>query len=124
MGRIGSAQSKRRKYVERLRALPRMWARRTSRLVSSPRLCLGRPLALDTHTACLPVAIAYVMQKAPFVFPIVGGRKVEHLMNNLEALDISLTEEHIAFLDNVAPLDRGFPYDVFVRIATSTSSHS
>ena len=28
------------------------------------------------------VAIAYVMQKAPFVFPIIGGRKVEHLHQN------------------------------------------
>lgn len=25
------------------------------------------------------VAIAYVMQKVPYVFPIIGGRKVEHL---------------------------------------------
>jgi len=30
------------------------------------------------------------MQKVPFVFPIVGGRKVEHLLQNIEALDIFL----------------------------------
>ncbi|CDO71415.1 hypothetical protein BN946_scf184909.g9 [Trametes cinnabarina] len=31
------------------------------------------------------VAIAYVMQKVPYVFPIVGGRKVEHFRGNLTA---------------------------------------
>ncbi|KAJ7642267.1 Aldo/keto reductase [Roridomyces roridus] len=55
------------------------------------------------------VAIAYVMQKVPYCFPIVGGRKVEHLFSNLEALDISLSAEQIAYLESVTPLDPGFP---------------
>ncbi|KAH8107739.1 Aldo/keto reductase [Cristinia sonorae] len=59
------------------------------------------------------VAIAYVMQKSPYVFPIVGGRKVEHLMSNLEALDIDLSPEHIAYIESVLPFQRGFPYDFF-----------
>ncbi|KAK0203116.1 NADP-dependent oxidoreductase domain-containing protein [Desarmillaria ectypa] len=55
------------------------------------------------------VAIAYVMQKTPYVFPIIGGRKVEHLKANIEALDITLTEENIAFLESARPFDPGFP---------------
>ncbi|KAK0449006.1 Aldo/keto reductase [Desarmillaria tabescens] len=55
------------------------------------------------------VAIAYVMQKTPYVFPIIGGRKVEHLEANLKALDISLSKEQIAFLDSTMPFDPGFP---------------
>ncbi|EMD34692.1 hypothetical protein CERSUDRAFT_116883 [Gelatoporia subvermispora B] len=55
------------------------------------------------------VAIAYVMQKTPYVFPIIGGRKVEHLMANIEALDISLSEEQIKYLESVQPFDLGFP---------------
>jgi len=55
------------------------------------------------------VAIAYVMQKTPYVFPIIGGRKVEHLEANLEALEIVLTPEHIKHLESVVPLDPGFP---------------
>ena len=43
-----------------------------------------------------PVAIAYVMQKTPYVFPIVGGRKVEQLHANIEALGIALSPAHIA----------------------------
>ncbi|THH30483.1 hypothetical protein EUX98_g3695 [Antrodiella citrinella] len=59
------------------------------------------------------VAIAYVMQKSPYVFPLIGSRKVEHLMSNLEALDIALTPEHIQFIDNVVTFDIGFPYSFF-----------
>ncbi|KAK1225912.1 putative aryl-alcohol dehydrogenase aad14 [Marasmius sp. AFHP31] len=55
------------------------------------------------------VAIAYVMQKATHVFPIIGGRKVEHLMQNLEALDITLTSEQIKFLESPVPFKIGFP---------------
>jgi aryl-alcohol dehydrogenase-like predicted oxidoreductase len=56
------------------------------------------------------VAIAYVMQKTPYVFPIIGGRKVEHLEANLEALEIVLTPEHIKYLESIVPFDPGFPY--------------
>jgi len=59
------------------------------------------------------VAIAYVMQKSPYVFPLIGGRKVEHLMNNLEALDIALKPEHIQYIDSVTPFSFGFPYTYF-----------
>ncbi|KAJ3995601.1 Aldo/keto reductase [Lentinula boryana] len=57
------------------------------------------------------VAIAYVMQKTPHVFPIIGGRKVENLVENLEALSISLSDEHIKELESVLPFDVGFPSD-------------
>ncbi|KAJ5492021.1 Aldo/keto reductase [Penicillium expansum] len=55
------------------------------------------------------VALAYVMAKAPNVFPLVGGRKVEHLKDNIEALNIRLTAEQIAYLESQKPFDVGFP---------------
>ncbi|KAF8901290.1 hypothetical protein CPB85DRAFT_1227944, partial [Mucidula mucida] len=55
------------------------------------------------------VAIAYVMQKTTNVFPIIGGRKIEHLKDNIEALDISLSAEQIKYLDSINPFDPGFP---------------
>ncbi|EIW58495.1 Aldo/keto reductase [Trametes versicolor FP-101664 SS1] len=58
------------------------------------------------------VAIAYVMQKTPFVFPIVGGRKVEHLHANLEALDVVLADEHIKQIEGAVPFDLGFPHSM------------
>ncbi|RPD58080.1 Aldo/keto reductase [Lentinus tigrinus ALCF2SS1-7] len=56
------------------------------------------------------VAIAYVMQKTPYVFPVIGGRKPEHLRANLEALNITLTSEHFRQLDSVLPFPPMFPY--------------
>ncbi|KAK0190160.1 NADP-dependent oxidoreductase domain-containing protein [Armillaria mellea] len=55
------------------------------------------------------VALAYVMQKTPYVFPLIGGRKVEHLESNLEALDIALSKEQIEYLESILPFDPGFP---------------
>ena len=60
------------------------------------------------------VAIAYLMQKTPYVFPLVGGRKVEHLMANIEALEITLSNEQIKFLESVEPFEAGFPHYVIV----------
>ncbi|KAK7687682.1 hypothetical protein QCA50_008898 [Cerrena zonata] len=63
------------------------------------------------------VAIAYVMQKTPYVFPIIGGRKVEHLHQNIEALDIALTTEHIQYLESILPFEVGFPSSFFGTVA-------
>lgn len=62
------------------------------------------------------VAIAYLLQKAPYVFPVVGGRKVEHLEANIEALEIALTPEQIAYLESILPFDKGFPTNRFVSL--------
>jgi aryl-alcohol dehydrogenase-like predicted oxidoreductase len=67
------------------------------------------------------VAIAYVMHKAPFVFPIIGGRKPEQIVANIEALDIALSDDQIAFLDTAKPLDLGFPNYMIVSIQTVQS---
>ncbi|KAI0356959.1 Aldo/keto reductase [Trametes cingulata] len=56
------------------------------------------------------VAIAYVMQKTPYVFPIIGGRKVEQLEANIEALNVALSEEQIKYLESILPFDAGFPH--------------
>ncbi|QYT03403.1 Aryl-alcohol dehydrogenase Aad14 [Trichoderma simmonsii] len=55
------------------------------------------------------IALAYVRSKAPRVFPIVGGRKIEHLKDNIKALSIKLTPEQVGYLDSIRPLDVGFP---------------
>lgn len=55
------------------------------------------------------IALAYVLHKANNVFPMVGGRKVEHLMDNIKALSIRLTDKQIEFLESQKPFDPGFP---------------
>jgi aryl-alcohol dehydrogenase-like predicted oxidoreductase len=60
------------------------------------------------------VAIAYVMQKTPYCFPIIGGRKIENMLANVEALDISLSHAQIAYLESIIPFDPGFPQTMIV----------
>lgn len=54
------------------------------------------------------------MHKSPYSFPIVGGRKIEHLLANIEALDIHLTDEHIKEIEGALPFELGFPGGLMV----------
>ena len=56
------------------------------------------------------VALAYVMHKSPYVYPIVGGRKVSHLQSNIAALGLRLTPEEIREIDNAYGFEMGFPH--------------
>lgn len=62
------------------------------------------------------------MQKVPYVFPIIGGRKVEHFHSNLEALEIALSPEQIKFLEGVLPFNPGFPVNMIVRESADASN--
>ncbi|KAL4941650.1 hypothetical protein BDV06DRAFT_212494 [Aspergillus oleicola] len=55
------------------------------------------------------VALAYLLHKTPYVFPIIGQRKVEHLKSNIEALSVELTKENMNSIDTAVPFDPGFP---------------
>jgi aryl-alcohol dehydrogenase-like predicted oxidoreductase len=66
-------------------------------------------------TAITSVALAYVMQKAPYVFPIVGGRNIEHLKGNIEALGLELSGEEIEEIEAAKEFDLGFPMNIFGR---------
>jgi aryl-alcohol dehydrogenase-like predicted oxidoreductase len=66
-------------------------------------------IAKSKNTQVTSVALAYVMHKAPYVFPIVGGRKVEHLKGNIEALGLQLSDEEMDAIDATSDFDVGFP---------------
>ncbi|PQE06488.1 Norsolorinic acid reductase protein [Rutstroemia sp. NJR-2017a WRK4] len=61
------------------------------------------------------IALAYVMHKTPYVFPIIGQRKVEHLKANIDALSVELSEEEIDEIEGAAPFDIGFPMNLIFR---------
>jgi hypothetical protein len=66
--------------------------------------------AKSADTPITSVALAYVMHKSPYVFPIVGGRKIPHLAANIEALGLRLTAEEIREIDNAYGFEMGFPH--------------
>ena len=58
----------------------------------------------------LDVALAYVMQKSVYVFPIVGCRKIDHIKGSIASLSVTLTDEEMAKVDSAYPFDFGFPH--------------
>jgi aryl-alcohol dehydrogenase (NADP+) len=62
---------------------------------------------LGTHSAA--VSLAWLRAREGTVVPIVGARRVEHLENNLAALDVTLTREHLERLDEVSAPTLNYP---------------
>lgn len=69
-------------------------------------------------------ALAYVLHKTPYVYPIIGQRNVNHLKANIEALSVSLSDEDIEAIDGAAPFDIGFPMNFIFREYTSADTAS
>ena len=70
-------------------------------------------IAERKNTIITSVALAYVMHKTPYVFPIVGGRKLNHIKSNVEALSVELSDEDIKEIEDSYEFDLGFPGNIF-----------
>lgn len=57
------------------------------------------------------VALAWARSKAPYIFPILGGRKIEHLKSNIDALGLELTAEEIEEIEQAVPFHFGYPQE-------------
>lgn len=118
--RSDAEEDRRRKTGENGRIALGPWERtEDEKRVSHALEKVAKEVGLDADLGIPAVAIAYVMQKAPYVFPVVGGRKVEHLMANVEALKVSLSDEQIKYLESIVPFNPGFPYGLIVSLKTS-----
>jgi len=67
-------------------------------------------VAKRNNTAITSVALAYVMHKQPYVYPIIGGRKIGHLQGNIDALTLRLTNDDIKEIEAAWSFDLGFPH--------------
>jgi aryl-alcohol dehydrogenase-like predicted oxidoreductase len=111
--RTDEEEERRRQTGEKGRMLSNSnWERNeTERAMSAALEKVAKEVGVKHITA---VAIAYLMQKTPHVFPIIGGRKVEQLEANIESLSISLTPKQIEYLESIIPFDPGFPHTMIV----------
>ncbi|KFY28216.1 hypothetical protein V493_03048 [Pseudogymnoascus sp. VKM F-4281 (FW-2241)] len=64
-------------------------------------------------TTIAAVALAYLLVKAPYVFPIIGCRTLAHLEGNIAALDVELIEEDVKEIDAAKVFEIGYPGSVF-----------
>ena len=57
------------------------------------------------------VALNWLLRQG--IIPIVGARKVSHIKDNLDCINIQLSNEHINQLNEVSQIELGFPHDFF-----------
>lgn len=57
------------------------------------------------------VALSWLLSKG--VIPIIGARKVSHLEDNLQCVDLKLSADQIEQLDRVSQIELGFPHDFY-----------
>ncbi len=61
------------------------------------------------------VAIRWLLHRAGQIVPIIGSRKVEQIRDCLGVLDMDLSAETLAKLDEISKIQLGFPYDFLAR---------
>ncbi|MGD1847528.1 MAG: aldo/keto reductase, partial [Salibacteraceae bacterium] len=62
---------------------------------------------------CTPaqVALRWAMQQEITSIPIIGGRKLSQIEDNLKTIDIEIPAELMAELNEVSAIEMGFPHD-------------
>ncbi len=60
-------------------------------------------LAKEKNCSISQLALAWTMHQPGITSPIIGPRTMDHLVDNLAALDVEITDEDRARLDEVAP---------------------
>jgi len=68
-----------------------------------------RPIA-ETHDASVAqVALAWLLQKEAVTSVIIGARRMDQLEDNFGSVDLTLTDEEVAQLDEVSKIPLGYP---------------
>jgi aryl-alcohol dehydrogenase-like predicted oxidoreductase len=72
-------------------------------------------VAADAGRSVAQIALAWLRYRDIPVIPIVGARRVAQLEANLASLELELTRDQVAVLDQASSIELGFPYDVYRR---------
>ncbi len=68
-------------------------------------------VAKDLGASPAQVAIRWLQQQPGAVIPIIGGRRVAQIEDNLKAGDLEIGDAHMAALHEVSKIDMGFPHE-------------
>ncbi|GAA1658122.1 aldo/keto reductase [Fodinicola feengrottensis] len=74
-------------------------------------------VAQEVGASSAAVALGWVQQRPGVSSAIIGPRRIEHLEDNLAGLDLRLTAEQIAALDEVSAPTLNFPADLNRELA-------
>ena len=76
-------------------------------------------VAREVDRSSSQVALAWVRaQQRGNLIPILGARRLAQLEDNLGALTLALSGEHLERLDAASRIERGFPLDLLERVKT------
>ncbi|HEX4180078.1 MAG TPA: aldo/keto reductase [Caulobacteraceae bacterium] len=81
-----------------------------------------RDIAGDLGASSSQVALAWVRAQHESYIPIVGVRTVAQLQDNLAAIDVALSDDHLRRLDQLSAISMDYPMNVLARIASTTTS--
>jgi aryl-alcohol dehydrogenase-like predicted oxidoreductase len=74
-----------------------------------------KTIAAEIGKTAPQVALAWTLLNPAVTAPIIGARTLKQLQENLGALEVQLTEDHLARLEEVSAIDLGFPHDFLSR---------
>jgi aryl-alcohol dehydrogenase-like predicted oxidoreductase len=75
-------------------------------------------VAADAGATPSQVALGWLRTRGPAkVVPIVGARTADQLAESLGCLEVELSDDHLARLDEASRVELGFPYDFLARLA-------
>ena len=69
-------------------------------------------IADELETSSAAVSLAWLRARQGTVVPIVGARRLAHLEDNLAAVDVALSAEHLRMLDSVSAPALNYPAEV------------
>ncbi len=75
-----------------------------------------RAIGTELKASPASVALAWVQSRAGVASTIIGARRMDQLEQNLAALDITLSADHVARLDKLSKPTLGFPMQ-FLNVA-------
>jgi aryl-alcohol dehydrogenase-like predicted oxidoreductase len=73
----------------------------------------GKVIEIAERIGATPsqVALAWVHQQPGVVIPLLGARKASHIADNLKCLEVTLSDDDMAALDEISHTPKGFPHD-------------
>lgn len=66
------------------------------------------------------VALAWLLHRKGVTSPIVGAKKLSHVKDNLDAVNVDLTQEEMQKLDEASDIELGFPHDFLLEVDAMT----
>jgi aryl-alcohol dehydrogenase-like predicted oxidoreductase len=81
-------------------------------------LDLMEKIATELETTVPRVALAWLQGRPGVTSTIIGGRTTQQLDDNVGALDVRLTPEHVAALDEATTPTLPFPVDQMAALST------